>query len=141
MVLKLVGKNMRVLVCGDRNYMDVGKVENFLLKMKNEYSDLYVITGDCSGADSFAKSVCIKHDIKYKVFKANWNEHGRAAGPIRNKEMLDHLISTDNAMDNKNLNVVAFHDDVENSKGTKNMINQSLKVLKKDQVTVISKKV
>lgn len=57
-----------------------------------------LIHRDCIGADTIAGKI------------------GKRAGPIRNKQMLE-----DNAVDL----VLAFHDDIENSKGTKNMINQA----------------
>ena len=44
---------------------------------------------------------------------ANWVKYGRAAGPIRNRRMLE-LVPPDL--------VVAFHDDLESSRGTKDMV-------------------
>jgi hypothetical protein len=43
---------------------------------------------------------------------AKWEEHGKAAGPIRNRQMLTH----------KPAMVIAFHNDIQKSKGTKDMI-------------------
>lgn len=50
-------------------------------------------------------------------FPANWSQYGHAAGPIRNQKMLDQ---------NPDL-VIAFHFDLEHSKGTKDMINRAKK--------------
>lgn len=51
-------------------------------------------------------------------FPAKWKEFGRAAGPIRNQQMLD---------EGKPELVLAFHDDLENSKGTKDMVGRAMK--------------
>lgn len=46
-------------------------------------------------------------------YPANWNLHHKAAGPIRNQQMLD---------EGKPNLVVAFHNDINNSKGTQHMV-------------------
>jgi hypothetical protein len=48
---------------------------------------------------------------------AKWEKYGLAAGPIRNQEMLDTY---------KPDLVVAFHNDIEHSKGTKDMITRAM---------------
>jgi len=50
------------------------------------------------------------------TYPADWAQHGRAAGPIRNQRMLTQ---------GKPDLVVAFHDNLEHSKGTKNMLKQA----------------
>lgn len=47
-----------------------------------------VFVGDADGLDRLVRTFCKHLNIPYTVFKADWGEHGRAAGPIRNKEML-----------------------------------------------------
>lgn len=51
-------------------------------------------------------------------FPALWDKHGRAAGPIRNTQMLD---------EGRPDLVLAFHRDLSESKGTRNMVEQSVK--------------
>lgn len=103
----------RILVCGDRNWSDYAKIRNVL----GEYpSDSVVIHGGCRGADVIAGFVAKELGMTVIVFKAEWNKYGLSAGPIRNKKMLDE--------GNPNI-VIAFHSDIANSKGTKNMISQS----------------
>lgn len=46
-----------------------------------------VVSGGCRGIDREGVSVAGLHDIPISVFPADWKKHGRAAGPIRNKEM------------------------------------------------------
>jgi hypothetical protein len=48
-----------------------------------------IIHGGAAGADWCAGAVAELRDIPQSVFKADWKAHGRAAGPIRNQQMLD----------------------------------------------------
>lgn len=109
-----------VLVCGSRHwcYNDAIIIYNTLKDLLTNHSDLYIIHGGCAGADSYADSLSRLLHIPVKEYSADWAMHGKAAGPIRNQQMLD----------NETVNlVVAFHDDIENSKGTKDMINRATK--------------
>lgn len=80
---------MRVLVCGGRDYFDCNAVYTALDELNSPPGSLIVIHGEATGADvlgaawgnDFAKQVI--------AFPANWDRHGRAAGPIRNQQMLD----------------------------------------------------
>lgn len=60
----------------------------------------------------------LAHQLGYETmdFPADWDKYGRSAGPIRNGEMLKQ---------GKPDLVVAFHDDIENSKETKDMVRQA----------------
>jgi len=71
--------------------------------------------GDCAGADILAESVGRRIGMHIVAFKANWNYYKKAAGPIRNRLMV--TFSPDL--------VLAFHDDIDSSKGTKDMVNQA----------------
>lgn len=87
---------MRVLICGGRhlNQHDVWNVlerdlKDYLLeRFDNETIDL-IIQGGASGADHGAKTWAKSEDIKCIEFKADWKKHGKAAGPIRNRRMLE----------------------------------------------------
>ena len=50
------------------------------------------------------------------VFKADWDEHGKAAGPIRNRTMVDYAVS-----DREMVTMLAFPHAIKGS-GTWNMI-------------------
>lgn len=56
--------------------------------------------------------------LDVEVYPAQWNEHGRRAGPIRNQQML-----TEGRPDI----VVYFHLDIDASKGTRDMVTRSRK--------------
>lgn len=71
-----------------------------------------VIFGDCTGVDTSAKEVCEEYKISYQVYFADWTQYGKAAGPIRNKQMIDSKPDL----------VLAFHTNLTKSKGTKSTI-------------------
>jgi hypothetical protein len=57
---------------------------------------------------------------------ADWKKYGRAAGPIRNKEMVMKVIKYKQI--GKAVHVFAFHDNLSASKGTKNCIDIASKL-------------
>ena len=70
-----------------------------------------IVSGGCNqGADSQAHLVAALMGVEYKEFKADWDKHGRAAGPIRNKEIVKYSDG-----------VVAYWDG--KSRGTKSTID------------------
>jgi hypothetical protein len=100
---------MRLLVCGDRNW---SSVESILTQIRS-YQPSVVIEGEAKGADTIAREVANHLGIPVLSFPADWKKYGRAAGPIRNAQMLK---------EGRPDFVLAFHDNIETSKGTKNMV-------------------
>lgn len=48
-----------------------------------------IIHGDAQGADRLSQLWAERLRVPVEVYPANWKEHGKAAGPIRNTQMLD----------------------------------------------------
>ena len=71
--------------------------------------ELVVISGRASGADSLGERFAREYSLECKYYPAQWKTYGRAAGPIRNKQMAE---VADGA--------VVFWDS--HSRGTRNMI-------------------
>lgn len=80
---------MVILVCGGRNYSNFQRLGEELDYWLQKADALEVITGGARGADSLAERWCTLMGVKCRVFPANWDEHGRGAGHIRNSKMLD----------------------------------------------------
>ena len=81
---------MRVLVCGGRDFNKKQFVDDYLDYVRQEYGPIEVlISGQAKGTDELAEAWAIFNWIPYVGYKADWNTHGRAAGPIRNQQMLD----------------------------------------------------
>lgn len=87
---------MRLLVCGGRDYSDratlFAKLDEYLAK----FGSLCIIAGKAAGADSLAEDWARLRGASFHGFKADWQKHGKAAGPIRNQTMIDkgdpHLV-------------------------------------------------
>ena len=74
--------------------------------------------GGARGADSIAGEEAKEFGLTVLAFSADWRRYGRAAGPIRNLQMLE---------EGKPDLVIAFHADLDHSKGTKDMVEQARK--------------
>lgn len=83
-----------VLVCGGRDYHDVKSVFRCLDGLASKPT--LIVQGGAFGADACASEWAYKRNVPERQFSADWKKHGRAAGPIRNQEMLDtakpHLV-------------------------------------------------
>jgi len=108
-------KKSRVLVCGSRNWTDKKAILEFLWKLSR---DTLIIEGEGRGADRIARDLAILLGFNILPFPADWKRYGKAAGPIRNQQMLD---------EGKPDLVVAFHNNLSKSKGTKDMVNRAKK--------------
>lgn len=104
---------MRILVCGSRYWSDKNRVYNAL---KDYPKDTIIITGGARGADSIAHQQAILLGLTSNVYMANWKLYGLSAGPRRNQEMLDS---------GKPDLVIAFHENLKESKGTSDMVKRA----------------
>ena len=112
------GASVRVLICGDRGWTDQGMIAlamHKLLLAIGPPTDHLIIHGAYRGADRLAEAVATRLGIPVNAHPAKWSLFGLAAGPRRNREMLDAGPHE----------VWAFHDDLEHSKGTKDMLAQA----------------
>lgn len=115
----------KILICGDRNWNDYWVIYDVLSKLDR---NLIIIHGAARGADTMAGIIAKNLGFKDVIsFPAKWTKYGKSAGPIRNRQMLN---------ENPDL-VIAFHNDIENSKGTKDCIEEAEK--RNIQVQLISK--
>lgn len=99
--------------------MDREVIQTVMSAIKDNIGTFTVIEGEARGADAMSRSVAelVLH-LPVKKFPANWDLHGKAAGPIRNMKMLQN---------GKADAVVAFHHNLHLSKGTRHMVEIALK--------------
>jgi hypothetical protein len=76
---------MKVLVTGSRDWVDTQLLKDALVAARATV----VIHGDARGADRIAKDVARSLGLTERAYPAQWNIHGRKAGPLRNQQMLD----------------------------------------------------
>lgn len=80
----------RVLVCGGRNFADTGRLFNKLDDVLFRLGSIEtIIHGNAPGADRLAKSWALDRGVACKPYPADWERNGKAAGPIRNQQMID----------------------------------------------------
>ena len=80
----------RILVTGSRGFTARALLEKTLMGIlaRANTLDVEIWHGGCpSGADQMAHDFCLAHRIPEKVFPADWNGYGKAAGPMRNEKM------------------------------------------------------
>ena len=85
---------MRVVITGSRDHGDPVQVWQALVDLRHEHgpSSLLVGVGDCrTGADLYAAQWCARANVEHIVFRADWRREGRAAGPNRNRRMVDTI--------------------------------------------------
>lgn len=107
---------MRVLVCGGRDFNNQKALDEVLQYFDIRYNFTTLINGGATGADRLAAEwagICGKNRITVETYPADWNTHGKAAGPIRNSQMLD---------EGKPDLVIAF----DGGKGTDDMVNKAI---------------
>jgi hypothetical protein len=103
---------MKILVCGDRNWTDQKLIYD-KLRWLPPFS--IVVSGACRGADKLSTKAANLLELVVIEYPADWNKYGKSAGVLRNIEMLKETPDE----------VWAFHDDIENSKGTKDMVSRA----------------
>lgn len=106
---------MRLLVFGSRTFTDKAYVFGTLDSVNDDYPIDIVIEGEANGADTLAAEWARSREIPIEAYPANWNSHGRAAGPIRNRQML--------VEGRPDLAVCFVDKPLQYSKGSKNMHN------------------
>ncbi|KKK46814.1 hypothetical protein LCGC14_3161480 [marine sediment metagenome] len=107
---------MRVLICGAAPRRGVGGWKDpwpIIRELRNLPSTAVIIHGNAKGADKLAGELA--HGLGFWVIPvdAEWSRYGKGAGPIRNKKMLSMRPDL----------VLAFHEDISQSSGTKNMVS------------------
>lgn len=80
---------MRLLVCGGRDYDDIATLHRKLQALHDLRPISVLIHGAAMGADSMAGSWARHRGIPEHPYPADWTKHRKAAGPIRNQQMLD----------------------------------------------------
>jgi phage N-6-adenine-methyltransferase len=79
---------MRLLVCGSRDYWDVNRLTTVLCTIHEKRPISTLIQGFAKGADRLAREWAVHRGIPIEDYPAAWEEQGRKAGPLRNIWML-----------------------------------------------------
>ncbi len=104
---------MRVIIAGSRTVTDFMQVVEAVVK--SGFDVTTVISGTAKGVDQLGEDYAELFGLDVERFPADWSQHGRAAGPIRNRAMAEAADA-----------LVAVWDG--SSRGTKNMIETARKL-------------
>lgn len=104
----MVKPDFRLLVCGGRDYGYRKTPEGKKVRYEPEiaflerYLDTFaahirattgrsilVIEGGATGADEFAREWAQARGLEYRTFPADWKKYNKAAGYVRNRQMLE----------------------------------------------------
>jgi hypothetical protein len=102
---------VRVLVCGSRDWNDRRRIKIAIGRLLEHYGDLTIIHGACRGADRIADEIAEELGLTRMAFpitRSEWRSLGPAAGPLRNRRMLDQQPSL----------VLAFSNGTDGTQGT-----------------------
>lgn len=77
---------MRIAFTGGRDYRNRQVVYHLLETLRPSLE--HVAVGDARGLDEIVRMACMNLNVVHTMYVAEWETHGRAAGPIRNKAML-----------------------------------------------------
>ena len=82
----------RIVIAGCRNYTNYEEAKKFILSCINEYSktaSIVILSGTCKGADLLGEKFAKEQNLPIRYYPAEWKRFGKAAGPIRNKKMIN----------------------------------------------------
>jgi hypothetical protein len=115
-----------MIICGGRRYNDREAMAHHVARaamMELESGHcLSIVHGGAKGADTLAGDAADELGLRTEVFEADWGQHGRSAGHVRNQEMARHLVAARKR--GAKVCVVAFPGGV----GTENMRTTAKKV-------------
>lgn len=109
-----------VIVAGSRSIEEYDKTQHAIERTFEHAVEqslaadvLEVVSGTADGPDSHGETWASRRGVPVERFPADWDEHGKAAGPIRNQQMAEYADV-----------LVAVWDG--ESSGTENMIDTAL---------------
>ena len=80
----------KVVIAGCRNFNNYEQaklyIDNILSDLRKEHT-IVIVSGGARGADKLGERYAKENDFEIEFYPADWTTHGKAAGPIRNREM------------------------------------------------------
>lgn len=81
---------MKVIIAGSRHMPEEAYPLIGQAVVASGFSPDEVVCGMAAGADLLGRRWAKTHNIPVKEFPAQWRIYGHAAGPIRNKQMMNY---------------------------------------------------
>lgn len=120
---------MKLIVTGSRDWESIEHFEIIYRELSKFPAGTILVHGACWGVDTIADLIGRELGFVIREYPADWARYNNPAGMIRNHVMLK---TEHQPAEPVNL-VLAFHDNIETSKGTKGM----LRIAKKAKVPTL----
>jgi len=78
---------MKIAIVGSRNYPKLELVRQYVYGLP---PTAVIVTGGARGVDQAAEEAARERGLRVIVIRPRWDVYGRAAGPIRNREIVKH---------------------------------------------------
>lgn len=81
-----------VVIAGCRSYTNYEEAKDFIASCLTEYENrdqITILSGGCKGADLLGERFAKEKGYPIRRYLPDWKQYGKAAGPIRNKQMVD----------------------------------------------------
>ena len=105
-------KHMKTIIAGCRTYHNYDTLLEAIAESNWQISQ--VVSGGAKGVDRLGEEYATAMNLPLHIYEADWERHGRAAGPLRNAKMAENAEALIALWDGK-------------SRGTKNMIETATK--------------
>jgi hypothetical protein len=80
---------MKLALCGSRSIVPSDILIHELM-FPGIHGITEIVSGGATGVDSVAPHIATSNGWKYREFPADWGTHGKAGGPIRNKQIAEY---------------------------------------------------
>ena len=78
---------MKIAVIGSRSFNNFKLLEDTLSSYESKITT--IVSGGARGADSLAESWAEKYKKETIIIKPDWDKHGKSAGFIRNRDIIE----------------------------------------------------
>ena len=79
---------MNIAIIGSRKFSNYSFMKNSILNIVKIEDIDYVVSGGAKGADTLGELFAKEYNLKTMIFKPEWNRYGKAAGMIRNSDIV-----------------------------------------------------
>jgi hypothetical protein len=78
---------MKTIIAGSRGFQDYTAMLDYMATLP--FRPTLILSGTAEGADTLGELYASQHNIPCEAHPADWIDHGKKAGQIRNKKMGD----------------------------------------------------
>jgi len=85
-------KEFKLIVAGGREFNNYPMLSKAIIDLSETLYDqvaVSIVSGMARGADELGVRFAAQHNVKLYKFPADWNQYGKRAGFVRNKQMGD----------------------------------------------------